>query len=315
MPFDARSMGGLVAADSTLNLYEAYRASESVMWPRILGVLAFDTPYLGVHPGTFANGADQAITYGTQATEIAGAIGSALGIWGAKKAADGKVPPPASSAKESEKAVVASEKAAGKSSWLSYAPVVAGGAVAAAAAGAAIWQHKAISQFASLGWNGVSDHLVFVGELWSSERLRTRLERIVQLDDKGGIRARALCAHRLDPSLLMWWHPRPRLKASGWWPRQLDDLALVQRDLFTLHIMGASQQLRAAERAGDDERYCEVLERLDIELHRWLDAATWRHGSLQTESSSILPVSTSARLLYHPRKVPSVRTFREHRML
>ena len=179
---DALSMGGLVSADATLSLAGAFAESEQVLWPRVLGVLSYDTPWLGVHPAVFANTADQAITYGSQATQVATAVGSALGIWGAKKSA--APPAPASSAAKSGSAVAA--QTAGKSGWMGMVPVVAGGAAVAAAAGAALWHRKAISQFAWLGWDGVSSHLQFVGELWKTEALRNRLDRIVALDDNGG---------------------------------------------------------------------------------------------------------------------------------
>jgi hypothetical protein len=54
----------------------------------------------------------------------------------------------------------------------------------AAAAGATIYHRKAISSFASLGWEGVSDHLTYVGELWKVDDLRSRLDKIIELDDE-----------------------------------------------------------------------------------------------------------------------------------
>lgn len=120
------SMGGLVSADTTLNIAGAFEGSQAVLWPRVLGVLSFDTPWLGVHPAVFANTADQAITYGSQATQVASVVGSAFGLWGANKKAAAP-PAPASSAAKSGSAVAA-QAAAGKSGWMGMMPVVAGGA-------------------------------------------------------------------------------------------------------------------------------------------------------------------------------------------
>lgn len=125
----AFSMGGLVAADAALSLSKAFEGSDALLWPRVLGVLSFDTPWLGVHPAVFANTADQALTYGSQATQVASAVGSALGLWGAKKAADSRAPPaPASSAAKSSTALASQTAATGSSGWMGMVPVVAGGA-------------------------------------------------------------------------------------------------------------------------------------------------------------------------------------------
>ena len=40
-------MGGLVAADTVLQLADTYATSGIDPWPKIVGVLSYDTPYLG----------------------------------------------------------------------------------------------------------------------------------------------------------------------------------------------------------------------------------------------------------------------------
>lgn len=71
------SMGGIVVADAARSIAKGYTvAGETRMWPRIVGVLAYDTPYLGVHPGTFRNSATEAWSYVQQAQTAASAVGA-----------------------------------------------------------------------------------------------------------------------------------------------------------------------------------------------------------------------------------------------
>ena len=77
------SMGGLVAADTILSLTRT-ESSNAAIWPKIIGLLAFDTPYLGLNPGTFSNTADQYIQQATKMHDVVSAvtgysIGSLLG--------------------------------------------------------------------------------------------------------------------------------------------------------------------------------------------------------------------------------------------
>lgn len=96
------------------------------------------------------------------------------------------------------------------------------------------------------------------------------------LDEKGNVRMRIIVTHLLDENLLTWAHPPPRLDGSGWKPHQLDNLAIVQRDLAVLQIMLVHQQLRDAQEAGDEARWSPILEKLDIDVQRWLCTATWK---------------------------------------
>ena len=45
-------------------------------WPRIVGILAYDTPYLGVHPGVFKNAAAEGWGYVQQAQAVASSVGA-----------------------------------------------------------------------------------------------------------------------------------------------------------------------------------------------------------------------------------------------
>ena len=97
------SMGGIVAADTLLQITSDLPISSSspstsqtlptsppqtnsFMFPYISGVLAFDTPYLGISPGVVAHGAEGHYNTASEAlTTLSGLTG---GFWGSKAAVD-----------------------------------------------------------------------------------------------------------------------------------------------------------------------------------------------------------------------------------
>ena len=72
-----RRMGGIVIADCARSIVKGYEvAGEQRVWPHIVGIMAYDTPYLGVHPGTFKNTATEAWSYLQQAQAVASSVGA-----------------------------------------------------------------------------------------------------------------------------------------------------------------------------------------------------------------------------------------------
>jgi len=196
------SMGGIVAAETILAITGEQPISGSAethffMFPYIQGLLAFDTPYLGVAPGVVAHGAEghykTASTALSTLSEVAGVFG-----WGegsksepdirqqqrnAQQAPMAALPvgPEAASASISTNADAAATPVWQR--WGKYA-MFAGAAGAVAAGGAAAYvKRETITE----GWSWVGSHLEFVGCLMRGEELRNRLLAIVKLEEERGL--------------------------------------------------------------------------------------------------------------------------------
>ncbi|TQS32908.1 hypothetical protein Golomagni_06762 [Golovinomyces magnicellulatus] len=176
------SMGGIVAVETLLGIASEkpiysedgiekteMTAFNSLLFPYIQGVLAFDTPYLGVSPGVVAHGAEG--HYNAATTTIAQLSGLGTALWGANKAGN-----------TNTKAVAKkdAQPAAGWSNWSKVA-MVAGAASAVAAGGAAAWMNR---DQISEGWSWMSSHLEFVGSLARAEELKKRVKCMVQVQEQ-----------------------------------------------------------------------------------------------------------------------------------
>ena len=145
------------------------------MFPQITGLLAFDTPFLGLSPGVIAHGAEGHYKTASSAYNTFNELSSAFG-WGGPKS-------PSAAPQALPKALPASASgdAAASPRWQSWGKYAmfagAAGAVAAGGAAALYSQRERISS----GWGWVSGHLEFVGCLIKGEELRERIERVGQL--------------------------------------------------------------------------------------------------------------------------------------
>jgi hypothetical protein len=147
------------------------------MFPHIQGILAFDTPYLGLAPGMVAHGLEGGHKAVSSAYNTYNEVASIFG-WGSKSEPNlaaptsnkpiGALPAPSSS--------MADAAATPKwQSWGKYAMFAgAAGAVVAGGAAALYSQREKLSA----GWQWAGDHLLFVGELFKPENLRKRVESV-----------------------------------------------------------------------------------------------------------------------------------------
>lgn len=148
----------------------------SLLFPYIQAVLAFDTPYLGIHPGVVAHGAEQqyntasaAYNAYTQATKLFG-MGSNQSAAIPSSSTAGALPAP-------------QPNASGWGKWGKYA-MYAGSTAAVAAAAGGVWASR---EQISSGWTWVGSHLEFVGCLARGAELTQRIEAVVKLGETHGI--------------------------------------------------------------------------------------------------------------------------------
>ncbi len=178
------SMGGIMAVESLLGIASekpiysedgieksssAIPNFSSMLFPYVQGVLAFDTPFLGISPGVVAHGAEG--HYQAASATLTQLSGLGASIWGANQAAT-------ASSSSSSRAVGAPQKqAAGWPAW-GRAAMMVGAAGAVAAGGAAAWLNR---EQIGQGFSTLSSHLEFVGCLARAEELKKRVQCMVQL--------------------------------------------------------------------------------------------------------------------------------------
>nr|XP_031859184.1 uncharacterized protein CI109_005380 [Kwoniella shandongensis]KAA5526256.1 hypothetical protein CI109_005380 [Kwoniella shandongensis] len=218
------SMGGLLIADAARDIAGNTRKGEP-MWPRVVGILAFDTPYLGLHPHTFKHHLSQAASYVDQARNIASAVGIlspvALGLGFGKfgkstetESTQSSAGPsnsrPSSSASSSTNskgkskqsstvsessytASSSSQSVETKSSWFNLPSIPAPsakswyglGAVALGAAAVGTAYYRR-EDFIN-GWKYGYEHMTFVGNLWDEQALKDRLSATDELNRERNI--------------------------------------------------------------------------------------------------------------------------------
>ena len=204
-------MGGIVAAETLLAIASdvpipaspsgdsttlsapmgASTPPPSFIFPHIAGILAFDTPYLGISPGVIAYGAESHVRAASSAWSSVSDVASAFGYSKAARSATSPatsstnatklLPPPVASSTKDDAAAVPTWQRWGK------VAMFAGAAGAVAAGGAAAYlKRDTISE--GFGW--VSSHLEFVNCLARPEDLRKRLDRVCKLQKDGQIEFR-----------------------------------------------------------------------------------------------------------------------------
>lgn len=176
---------------------EATGLQGGALFPNVRGVLAFDTPFLGISPGLLSHGAEEKWATGKSwyegASKIFGGSGSSSGSGsstgkGNAGTASRAVPDPPTSvpSREAPSAAGSSRQATPAPSgpaWQRWAMVGAAvGAVAAAGAGAYLQRERLSSS-----WDFVSSHLAFVGCLARGEELKRRLAALALLERRRGV--------------------------------------------------------------------------------------------------------------------------------
>ncbi|KAL4081614.1 hypothetical protein V8B97DRAFT_1913612 [Scleroderma yunnanense] len=174
------SMGGLLAADALWSFISSRPDEDAPLWPKIIGCLAFDTPYLALHPYVFKNSVTKAAEVASAARTI---VSDVLYFFGKNQNASPTPPNP------SVLQITAAEESAGTTAstgWARWVPTAyaVGGAVAAgAAAGAAYWRRDEITS----GYKWAFDHMKYVGNLWDEAAMKNRLDNMMLAETRHGI--------------------------------------------------------------------------------------------------------------------------------
>lgn len=187
------SMGGIMAVESLLGIAsekpiyseDGIEKSEipnfsSMLFPYVQGVLAFDTPFLGISPGVVAHGAEG--HYQAASATLTQLSGLGASIWGANQAAT-------RSSSSTSRAIAAApapapqQQQGGWPAW-GRAAMLVGAAGAVAAGGAAAWLNR---EQIGQGFSTVTSHLEFVGCLARAEELKKRVQCMVQLSGEMGL--------------------------------------------------------------------------------------------------------------------------------
>ncbi|KAA8912833.1 hypothetical protein FN846DRAFT_759345, partial [Sphaerosporella brunnea] len=176
------SMGGIVAADTLISILEddlVATGGSKMPFPHIVGILAFDTPYLGLAHSVFAHGAEERWKSASAAYGTLSSIAS--GLFASQAAVEGT----AIKSREQHEREREKEKneLAEQTLWGKWGKVAAYGAAAALAGGAAAAYAKREDIGAGFGW--VQSHLEFVGALMKGQELKDRVTRVSTTEGVG----------------------------------------------------------------------------------------------------------------------------------
>ncbi|TFK43728.1 hypothetical protein BDQ12DRAFT_675456 [Crucibulum laeve] len=164
------SMGGLLAADTLREFINSRPDVQCPLWPKIVACLAFDTPYLGLHPFVVKHSVTKAAEYATVAQTVGSTLLGSFAGFSAKKASQ-PAPQP---------------QAAAQTGWARWAPAayaVGGAILAGAAAGGAYYKREDLGQ----GYSWATDHMKYVGCLWDEDALKQRVETLIDIEEQEGV--------------------------------------------------------------------------------------------------------------------------------
>ena len=152
------------------------------MFPHVQGVLAFDTPYLGIAPGVVSYGAEGHYRNISSAYNTISDVAGIFGLGGNKDNSSAQ-----NANRQALPATTSTADAAATPSWQRWGRYAmfagAAGAVAAGGAAAMYSQRQKITD----GWGWISSHLAFVGCLTRSQELRERLKLLAKVHEDRGI--------------------------------------------------------------------------------------------------------------------------------
>jgi hypothetical protein len=127
----------------------------------------------------FKNTATKAAEYVGAARTVASSIFGATAGFGAKTASTSQKPPSAAITAPTQE----SKKSGSSWGWGAAAYTVGGALLAGAAAGTAYYKRDDIN----FGWTWASDHMRYVGNLWDEDKLKRRVDNLIDVEKEFGI--------------------------------------------------------------------------------------------------------------------------------
>jgi len=216
------SMGGIVGAETLLSIAKDKPISSSssehatdsppFMFPSILGLLAFDTPYFGISPGVLAHNAETHYQNVKGAWSAYNTVAGAFGLGGNSTAG-------ASTAVDASKALpappVAQADAAAVPAWQKWGryAMYAGAAGAVLAGGAAAYANRGTL---SEGWGWATSHLEFVGCLARGAQMEARVTDVAELSKIRTVGFRNLYTRLGAGAGTLMWNDGEKKANEGW---------------------------------------------------------------------------------------------------
>lgn len=189
-------MGGLLIADAAIGIKRSSSHSSNgattldpkshPMWPRVIALIAFDTPYLGLHPFVFKNGLTKYAGHVEMARNVVGGlgIGGAIGGLFNTSTANAKAE---TRSKEATRDTTAQKNASQPTPPAPSAPspawtlpslkTIASAALITTASAAAYYRRQ---DFLG-GYQWIVEHAVWLKNLWDSRGMKERLDGVGEL--------------------------------------------------------------------------------------------------------------------------------------
>ncbi|KAG8846157.1 hypothetical protein FRB96_002056 [Tulasnella sp. 330] len=197
----SHSMGGLLAADACLALARSRVDNKAPVWPNVIALISFDTPFLGLHPWVFKNQASKALEYAQTAHDVA----QSLGFLGGSGKSATRTPKPSRTASPALPISLTPAEASASKSWTRLltpaAGYTVGGVLLATAAAGTAYAHR---QDIGSGVTWAQDHMKYVGNLWDEQKLGERVDSLMELSKESSDGGEGI-VFRKPPT-----HPEPR---------------------------------------------------------------------------------------------------------
>lgn len=306
-------MGGIVGAETLLllaseqpipslsasQMRDSAGESLSFMFPHVQGLMAFDTPFLGIAPGVVSHGAQEHYRTASTAYNTLNEVAGIFGYGGGNKAATvgttttttatsaaGSVGAKSGTLSLPPATTDAAADAAATPSWSRWGKMAmfagAAGAVAAGGAAALYSQRDRFNE----GWRWVTSHLEFVGCLARPVDLRNRVASLADIQQERGIRA-------INFYTCLGQGAAPRSVDSG---TTTDNVARSQSSSLFLRIPRAK-----------DRTFCHLPEDFDVNDHVLAGDGTSDHPGLKwvlALNDKVADETTAHISMFGPRENP-----------